>query len=648
MTASQTIRLETELLILGTGAAGCGAALAARQAGIRTLMVDKGKLESSGCLGGGNDHFIAVLNTDEPQDTIDDLVKAYLKPSSGYSEKQIRDWGEVMPAMVDFLEGEGVKLLHNPDGSYLRTAGRGEPAWYINIADGQMIKRLIARKIRSMGADVLDHVMITKLLKKDGRVVGATGYNVLDGTFYVIRAAGVILALGNSCNRATANSTGNPYNTWHSPFNTGSQFVLAYEAGADIINMDIKQQATLVPKGFGCAGMNGINSAGAHELNALGERFMGRYHPMMENCPRQFQVGGTYQQQVEGNGPPFYMEMRHIDPESLRHLQYTLMPGDKATFLDYCEQRGVDFATAPMEVELSEIEFSGMLATDDGFRSTVPGLYNGCVFYTFSGSMCSGYLAGRSAASEIGAVPDLDGLEAEIEAERARIAAPLAPRGDALPQAMFEASIRQVMSYYMGFVRNGKGMDVALERLAFIGSQADKLSASNMHELMLAHESLHLLQSSTLSTLCSLERRESGRSIYRRSDYPKRIGARPRACSRRTPGRGRAHRSFLALTGRRPEPPGASCPLTSKAVSPSRRNGPGVGEHSSPGPSENGAALSDATPEHPVNTKERIMPPIYSKEWNRITIQVRGSPSGRTSLLNMPAPSAAVSSRCTR
>ena len=106
MTASQTIRLETELLILGTGAAGCGAALAARQAGIRTLMVDKGKLESSGCLGGGNDHFIAVLNTDEPQDTIDDLVKAYLKPSSAI-RKSRSDWGEVMPAMVGFLEGEG-------------------------------------------------------------------------------------------------------------------------------------------------------------------------------------------------------------------------------------------------------------------------------------------------------------------------------------------------------------------------------------------------------------------------------------------------------------------------------------------------------------------------------------------------------------
>ena len=520
MTASQTIRLETELLILGTGAAGCGAALAARQAGIRTLMVDKGKLESSGCLGGGNDHFIAVLNTDEPQDTIDDLVKAYLKPSSGYSEKQIRDWGEVMPAMVDFLEGEGVKLLHNPDGSYLRTAGRGEPAWYINIADGQMIKRLIARKIRSMGADVLDHVMITKLLKKDGRVVGAAGYNVLDGTFYVIRAAGVILALGNSCNRATANSTGNPYNTWHSPFNTGSQFVLAYEAGADIINMDIKQQATLVPKGFGCAGMNGINSAGAHELNALGERFMGRYHSMMENCPRQFQVGGTYQQQVEGNGPPFYMEMRHIDAESLRHLQYTLMPGDKATFLDYCEQRGVDFARAPMEVEIGEIEFSGMLATDDAFRSTVPGLYNGCVFYTFSGSMCSGYLAGESASREMGRAAGLSGLEEEIAAECERIFRPLEEQEDGISQKMFESSIRQVMSYYMGFVRNEKGIDVALERLGFLAAYEDRIQAGNMHELMMAHEAVHLLKSCRLSTLCTRERRESGRSIYRRSDYP--------------------------------------------------------------------------------------------------------------------------------
>ncbi|MCI7617218.1 MULTISPECIES: FAD-binding protein [Desulfovibrio] len=514
------VTLETDLLVLGTGAAGCGAALAARRAGIRTLMVDKGKLESSGCLGGGNDHFLAVLGTNDPDDTVDDLVRFYLKPCSGFSESMLRGWGRTMPLMVNFLEGLGVKLLHRADGGYLRTAGRGEPAWHINIAEGQRIKRLVAGHLRSLGTDVLDHVMITRLLVRDGRAAGAVGYNVLDGTCYVISAAAVIMALGNSCNRATANSTGNPYNTWHSPFNTGSQYVLAYEAGATIINMDLKQQATLVPKGFGCAGMNGINGAGAHELNALGERFMPKYHPQMENCPRQFQIGGTYQEQIEGNGPPFVMEMRHIDAESLHHLQYVLMPGDKATFLDYCAQRGVDFAKAPMEVEIGEIEFSGMLATDDAFMSSLPGLYNGCVFYTFSGSMCSGYLAGESAAANLGKAPGLKGLEDEIGRECERIFTPLTPLEDAVPQAMFESSVRQVMSYYMGFVRNEKGIDVALDRLAFLSGYADKVRAGNMHELMMTHEALHLLESCRLSTLCTRERKESGRSIYRRSDYP--------------------------------------------------------------------------------------------------------------------------------
>ena len=137
--ARNTVNLETDLLILGSGAAGCGAALAAREAGVRTLVVDKGKLESSGCLGGGNDHFMAVLGTGEPDDTVDDLVKYYLKPCSGFTEHMLREWGRAMPYMVSFLEGLGVRFIHRADGSYLRTAGRGEPAWHINIAEGQRI-----------------------------------------------------------------------------------------------------------------------------------------------------------------------------------------------------------------------------------------------------------------------------------------------------------------------------------------------------------------------------------------------------------------------------------------------------------------------------------------------------------------------------
>lgn len=516
-TIPESRKIDTDLLVLGSGAAGCGAALAASEAGVNTLLVDKGLLESSGCLGGGNDHFVAVLNTSEPEDTIDDLVRVHNKPGSGYSEKKMREWGEVMPHMVRFLENEGVKLMRREDGSYLRTAGRGEPAWYINIAEGQKIKRLIAKRLRALGVNVLDHVMITKLLQKNGQIRGAVGFNVLTGEPVVISAKNVVLALGNSCNRASSNSTGNPYNTWHSPFNTGSQFVLAYNAGARILHMDIKQQATLVPKGFGCAGMNGINGSGAHELNALGERFMPRYHHQMENCPRQFQINGTHRELIEGRAP-FHMEMRHIDRELLDHLQNVLMPGDKATFTDYREQRGVDFGKAPMEVEIGEIEYSGLIDADDNYETSIAGLYNGCTFYTFSGSLCSGYMAGRAAAARIAPPQNLDDMQEEINAEIARIFSPLKAGANAIDQETYEAAIRQVMQYYMGYVRNEAGMETAIQRLEMISGQ--KVKADNLHELMLAHEADHLLQSCLLSTKATLQRKESGRSVYSRADYP--------------------------------------------------------------------------------------------------------------------------------
>ncbi len=512
--------VDTDVLILGTGAAGCGAAIAAAKYGVRTLMVDRGKIESSGCLGGGNDHFMAVLNSGPQTDSTEAAVDFYKGPMSGYTGGMIEKWVQTMPFMIEFLEELGVEFIRNPDGSYLRTVGFGQPGnWFINIKNGQLIKRRLAGKIRDMGVDILDHVMVTKLLSSGTRVFGAIGYNVLDGTLYVIRAKSVVLALGNSANRVMANSTGNPFNTWHSPFNTGSQFVLAYEAGAKIIQLDVKQQATLIPKGFGSAGMNGINSVGAHELNARGERFMGKYHPLMENGPRREQIQGTYQEQIEGNGPPFYMDMRHCDREELYHLQNVLMPGDKATFLDYCEQRGIDFAEYPMEVEFSEIELSGMLQTDENFESTLRGLFNGCVFYNFSGSICSGYLAGGAAAgasSKIQSLPTIDPLEPALEKER--IFKPLKNR-EGIPAHKYEAAIRQVMSYYMGFVRNHGGMEIALERLDFIDRYTEQIKASNYHELMRANEAVHLLKICRLSTRATMERKESGRTIYRRNDY---------------------------------------------------------------------------------------------------------------------------------
>jgi len=214
------------------------------------------------------------------------------------------------------------------------------------------------------------------------------------------------------------------------------------------------------------------------------------------------------------------MDMRHCDVEELHHLQYILMPGDKATFVDYAEQRGIDFAKYPMEVELSEIELSGMILSKDNFESTVRGLFNGCVFDSFSGAMCGGYSAGTEAVRPLSLIEALPSVSPEaVRVEKERIFKPMKTT-DGIDHKRFELAIRQVMMYYMGYVRNEKGMATALERLHFIEGYLDKLQASDFHSLMRANEAAHLLKTCQLATRASMERKESGRAIYSRSDYP--------------------------------------------------------------------------------------------------------------------------------
>jgi succinate dehydrogenase/fumarate reductase flavoprotein subunit len=510
------------VLVLGSGAAGCSAALAAVESGARVLLVDKAKLEGSGSICGGNDHFMANLNTGPDWDTDDAIARHLAKGREGYSADMIRRrWVEIMPLMIQALEESGLRFVKRPDGSYLRTPGFAQPGdWWMNIENGQYIKKFLAKKLRSTTLDVLDNVMLVGLVKKGNRIAGAYGFNVIDGSFHICKAKTIVIALGREANRASLNSSLSPFNTMSYPYNTGSNNVLAYRAGAKLRNVELNDFATLIPKGFGCPGMNGLNSMGGHELNALGERFMGKYDPeYWENTVRAKQVIGTHKELIAGNGPPFYMDMRHLEKNDIAYLQNVLMPGDKATFLDYLDAKGIQFATHKMEIEISEMLYGGRLAVDDNLESTVPGLFSGCNFHFLSGAMCGGYSAGleaaKAAARSDGEAPWDAEEVADCKEETFRFMA-----NSGLSPAEFESAIRQIMMYYMGLVRNGDGLRVAEEKLELVASHAGGLKARNLHELMRAHEALHLLQHCQLSVRASQLRQESGRTLYRRADFP--------------------------------------------------------------------------------------------------------------------------------
>ena len=106
--------IETDVPILGAGAAGSGAAIAARREGVDVVLVEKCKLESCGSAGGGNDHFTAALNAGPETDACEAVADFFGKPISGWTAAMIENGGfKVIPVILDILEQEGVKFRRN-------------------------------------------------------------------------------------------------------------------------------------------------------------------------------------------------------------------------------------------------------------------------------------------------------------------------------------------------------------------------------------------------------------------------------------------------------------------------------------------------------------------------------------------------------
>ena len=238
-------------------------------------------------------------------------IKFYAKPLDGWTPSHAAQ-RLVRPHeahALDKLEAGGrANSAGRPDGRYLRTAGlrAAGDAGGCHIANGMTIKRVMARLVRESGVDVLDRVMAVKILTDGGKACGALGWNV---THRRIRAWSVRRRL---CRRRAARPRAAPTTPRTIlttcgciPTTPARAWCSATTPGAAVTELDTYQRATMLPKGYGCPGMNGINSSGAHEINALGERFMGKYDPMWENGVRNNQIQGTFQEQLEGFRPAF-------------------------------------------------------------------------------------------------------------------------------------------------------------------------------------------------------------------------------------------------------------------------------------------------------------------------------------------------------
>ncbi len=526
-------QLDTDVLIVGGGVAGCLAAVEAQEAGAEVLITDKAKLlERAGSVGGGVDQYLTAMNSGPEWDTPEYLLMHIPTLTDGLVDMEVAERViHEMPVVLRKLEGMGIDFTDPGSGDYLRTRAFGLPGEYHLNFDGKRFKYRIAKAVKRAGAKLIGRTMVTDVLfdEHTGEAYGALGFNVRSGEWYVIRAKATIVATGD-VNRISRNASGVPFDSWHYPYNTGDGHAMAFRIGAELVNMEFIE-ATLTPRGFSVQGTNSYAGLGAHFINRHGERFMFKYDPRGEKARRTMLVEGVISEVLAGNDP-LYIDLRHLPEETLDHFVRTLGV-DRHTLPGYFAQRGIDIRKDPIELSVSELSIrrggvyfrgSGLMIDAEG-ETSVRGLFaaGDCSIVSggIAGAAALGAITGRSSARrahERGALPDID--DATIEMARERVTAPLT-RDAGLDWRAFEDEIRSLITDYVGFTREEAGMRKALDGLLALGRREPELAAGNWHALMRTHESVNVRLCAELLTRAALDRQESrSGAAHRRVDFP--------------------------------------------------------------------------------------------------------------------------------
>ena len=525
--------LDTDVLVVGGGVAGTMAAIPALEAGLKVVICEKGKvLDRCGSIGCGVDHYLTVMDTGPEWDTPAFLIKHVPELTDYIVDMAVAGRViEEMPRIFRKLESFGVDFKDRQLGTYYRLRSFGLPGTYHINFDGTDFKKCLGERVRKGKATVLMRTMVVQLLVRDNRAYGAIAFNFRSGEWTVIRAKAVVLAAGD-VNRISRNASGLAFDSWHFPYNTGDAQAMGYHAGAMLANME-SVEATLTPKGFSTQGLNALVSLGAYFVNKRGERFMFRYDKKGENARRAVLADAVINEYLLGNGP-CYLDCRHLPPEMLDRMAYTLQV-DRYTLPAFYEQKGVNFRQELVEISVSELSIrrSGVyfrgsgLAVDTSGETSVEGLFAAGDCATVSGGIAGaavlGHMAGEGTVERVrsmpGVLPPVD--RQAVEAVRQRAARHLA-ESNGLPWKQFEDQIRATVTDHVGVRRTDQGLRLALATLQALARREPQLEADDLHGLMRVHESCNVRMNAQMMAAASLARTETRTgSAHWRVDYPR-------------------------------------------------------------------------------------------------------------------------------
>lgn len=225
-----------DLVVVGTGAAGTSAALAAAQNGASVLLLEKGK--STGGSSNYTEGLFAVDSYLQKEQGIHVKGTAVLKEEVEYSKFRAdsRIWREYIDSSADtvqWLKDQGVEY----EG--VQAMGAGEATWHIYKGMGNaVIHDALLPQSEKKGVEVLTLTKATHLEKdSEGNITGVTIQNVQTKETADLKTGAVVLATGGYLNNAKLMKQITHYDTDRlipvsSGKGTGDGLTMAWDAGA--------------------------------------------------------------------------------------------------------------------------------------------------------------------------------------------------------------------------------------------------------------------------------------------------------------------------------------------------------------------------------------------------------------------------------
>jgi L-aspartate oxidase len=508
----------TDFLIIGAGIAGLRAAITLADTG-RVLVVTKEALGESNTQYAQGGIAVAISGAEDVALHFEDTLAAGDGLVDPLAARVLVEEG---PARVDellrwdtrfdrYAKGEHAgELMLTREGAHSRNRilhANGD-------ATGREIGRaLLARATATPGITLLPWTLLTDLVTADGRVVGA---RLLDegGAIQTVQARAVLLASGGA---------GQVYRDTTNPaVATGDGIAAAHGAGAELADMEFYQ---FHPTALSLPGVprfllsEALRGEGAWLVNASGERFMHRYHALLELAPRDVVARAITREGI--GGKPVYLDMRHVGNKCGGAVDLDArFPGISA----FLHQHGLDLACDLIPVRPAAHYLMGGVRTDVDGRTSLPRLYAaGEVACTgvhganrlASNSLLEGLVFGARAAESMR--EERDAALADIQ-EPTAIAegyAPLPPVEDAI------RGLQQQMWEHAGLLR-----DAALLTSINLAAATAYIDATPSVQWTRREYEARSLARVARAIVASALAREESRGAHYRNDFPQRDDAR--------------------------------------------------------------------------------------------------------------------------